>query len=156
MPLLLLPTKAVPEATPRTAANSPASAQPSLSNSCTSVARSLPKRRPPVVLPETGSATCISGLREIKSSWLLLATNPVEDHTPLDQVQCQHRRLANLGLTACRSQVGVAPFTERYRDTHDYARRHARLPEQLPGDALDYRSLLHRDGSVLSALNLQV
>ena len=59
-------------------------------------------------------------------------------------------------MTACRDQVGIRAFTERFRDTHDYARRHARLPEQLPEDAIDYRSLLHRDGSVLSALNLQV
>ena len=66
------------------------------------------------------------------------------------------RRLAQLGMAACSSQIGVDAFTERFRDTHDYARREARLPEQRAEDVLDYRSLLHRDGSVLSSVSLQV
>lgn len=52
--------------------------------------------------------------------------------------------------------MGVAPFEERWRDTHDFARRAARLPEQREEDLVDYRGLLHRDGSVLSAVSLQV
>lgn len=50
---------------------------------------------------------------------------------------------------------GVEDFGEAARDTHTFARRVGRLPEQRQGDATDYRSLLHRDGSVLSALTLQ-
>lgn len=47
-------------------------------------------------------------------------------------------------------------FEERLRDTHSFARRVGRLPEQREADKVDYRSLLHRDGSVLSAVSLKV
>lgn len=66
-----------------------------------------------------------------------------------------HRRLAELGTAACQQRVGIAPFQERWRDTHDFARRAGRLPEQHDTDIVDYRGLLHRDGSVLSSVNLQ-
>lgn len=66
------------------------------------------------------------------------------------------RRLAELGMAACQQGTGVAPFQERWRDTHDFARRVSRLPEQREGDIVDYRGLLHRDGSVLSSLTLKV
>ena len=59
-------------------------------------------------------------------------------------------------MAACQQGVGVAPFQEEWRDTHDFARRISCLPEQRDGDVVDYRGLLHRDGSVLSALSLQV
>ena len=66
------------------------------------------------------------------------------------------RQLANLGTTACSEQWGVEPFGEKHRDTHDFAKRVGRLPEQRDGDEVDYRGLLHRDGSVISAVTLQV
>ena len=50
----------------------------------------------------------------------------------------------------------MSEFAERHRDTHDFARRVGRLPEQRAGDRVDYRPLLHRDGSVLSAVTLEV
>lgn len=43
-----------------------------------------------------------------------------------------------------------------FRDTHTFTRRRGRLPEQREGDALDYRSVLHRDGSVFSVVSAQV
>eukprot|EP00884_Botryococcus_braunii_P018770 jgi/Botrbrau1/5577/Bobra.97_2s0008.1 len=64
-------------------------------------------------------------------------------------------QLANFGARAAKENWGVAPFTEVYRDTHSFARRTGRLPEQREGDQLDFRSLLHRDGSVLSFVPLE-
>ena len=48
------------------------------------------------------------------------------------------------------------PFPEAHRDIHTFTRRAGRLPEQREGDPVDFRPLLHRDGSVLSAVTLQV
>ena len=64
--------------------------------------------------------------------------------------------LQALGTNAAKTGLGVESFQERYRDTHSFARRVGRLPEQRTGDSVDYRPLLHRDGSVLSAVSLQV
>lgn len=66
------------------------------------------------------------------------------------------RQLVALGARALEGGWGVEPFGESGRDIHTFARRVGRLPEQRPGDARDYRPLLHRDGSVLSALTLEV
>ena len=66
------------------------------------------------------------------------------------------RQLVALGARAMEGGWGVEPYGESGRDIHTFARRVGRLPEQRPGDALDYRPLLHRDGSVLSALTLEV
>ena len=52
--------------------------------------------------------------------------------------------------------MGIEPFQETARDTHDFSKRVGRLPEQRDGDRVDYRPLLHRDGSVLSAVSLKV
>ena len=50
---------------------------------------------------------------------------------------------------------GVDPFTERYRDTHEFKRRQGALPVQQASDgSTDYRGLLHRDGTVISAVTL--
>ena len=73
-----------------------------------------------------------------------------------EQCCCICRRLAQFGERAVREGFGVAPFEERHRDIHTFARRESRLPEQRKRDTVDYRSLLHRDGSVLSAVSLQV
>ena len=66
------------------------------------------------------------------------------------------RRLAGFGEKACREGFGIEPFQEKHRNIHNFARRESRLPEQRDGDVVDYRSLLHRDGSVLSGVSLQV
>ena len=66
------------------------------------------------------------------------------------------RQLASLGATASAQSWGVEPFEEQHRDTHTFTRRTGRLPEQKEGDELDFRSILHRDGSVLSAPTLSV
>ena len=63
-------------------------------------------------------------------------------------------RLAGLGKAAADEGRGVAAFSE-HRDTHLFSRRVGRLPEQREGDAIDFRSLLHRDGSVLSVATVQ-
>ena len=73
-----------------------------------------------------------------------------------EQCCCICRRLAQFGERAVREGFGVAPFEERHRNIHNFARRESRLPEQRECDTVDYRSLLHRDGSVLSAVSLQV
>ena len=62
----------------------------------------------------------------------------------------------SMGEEAASSGLGVSEFAERHRDTHDFARRVGQLPEQREGDRVDYRPLLHRDGSVLSAVTLEV
>ena len=74
----------------------------------------------------------------------------------IEQCCCICRRLAQFGERAVRDGFGVAPFAERHRNIHNFARRESRLPEQRDRDTVDYRSLLHRDGSVLSAVSLQV
>lgn len=66
------------------------------------------------------------------------------------------RQLARLGETACSQQWGVDEFENSSRDIHDFARRTGRLPEQRGSDEMDFRSILHRDGSVLSAPTLSV
>ena len=45
------------------------------------------------------------------------------------------------------------PFYEDKRDVTFFTRQRGRLPAQREGDELDYRGLLHRDGSVLTALS---
>ena len=50
------------------------------------------------------------------------------------------------------SQKAV-PKYEDTRDITSFSRRAGRLPEQKEGDALDYRGLLNRDGSVLTTIS---
>ncbi|WIA43938.1 hypothetical protein OEZ86_010335 [Tetradesmus obliquus] len=64
------------------------------------------------------------------------------------------KRLASLGETACSEGWGVPEFSETTRDTHTFSRRVGVLPEQREGDELDFRPLLHRDGTVFSAVSL--
>eukprot|EP00879_Flechtneria_rotunda_P000533 GHRR01000637.1.p1 GENE.GHRR01000637.1~~GHRR01000637.1.p1 ORF type:complete len:730 (+),score=224.04 GHRR01000637.1:217-2406(+) len=64
------------------------------------------------------------------------------------------RRLASLGETACKEGWGVPEFQEVTRDTHTFSRRVGLLPAQKEEDELDYRPLLHRDGTVFSAVSL--
>uniref|UniRef100_A0A2P2M3H3 4-hydroxy-3-methylbut-2-en-1-yl diphosphate synthase (ferredoxin), chloroplastic n=1 Tax=Rhizophora mucronata TaxID=61149 RepID=A0A2P2M3H3_RHIMU len=64
------------------------------------------------------------------------------------------RRLANLGMKAAEVQQGVAPFEEKHRHYFDFQRRSGQLPVQKEGEEVDYRGVLHRDGSVLMSVSL--
>ncbi|KAA8550404.1 hypothetical protein F0562_002088 [Nyssa sinensis] len=64
------------------------------------------------------------------------------------------RRLANLGMRAADLQQGVAPFEEKHRHFFDFQRRTGQLPMQKEGEEVDYRGVLHRDGSVLMSVSL--
>eukprot|EP00262_Sarcandra_glabra_P007287 TRINITY_DN19_c0_g1_i1.p1 TRINITY_DN19_c0_g1~~TRINITY_DN19_c0_g1_i1.p1 ORF type:complete len:746 (-),score=162.74 TRINITY_DN19_c0_g1_i1:436-2673(-) len=64
------------------------------------------------------------------------------------------RRLANLGMNASNLQKGVVPFEEKHRHYFDFQRRTGQLPVQKEGDEVDYRGVLHRDGSVLMSVSL--
>jgi len=61
-------------------------------------------------------------------------------------------RLRNLGHKAAEEKWGVEKFEEKGRDFKDFARRASDLPVQKEDDAIDLRNILHRDGSVLSAV----
>ncbi|XP_072964435.1 4-hydroxy-3-methylbut-2-en-1-yl diphosphate synthase (ferredoxin), chloroplastic [Typha angustifolia] len=64
------------------------------------------------------------------------------------------RRLANLGMQAAHLQKGVVPFEEKNRRYFDFQRRSGQLPVQKEGEEVDYRGVLHRDGSVLMSVSL--
>ncbi|KAH7373840.1 hypothetical protein KP509_17G077300 [Ceratopteris richardii] len=64
-------------------------------------------------------------------------------------------RLAKLGMEASRLQRGVEPFEEKHRHYFDFQRRTGELPSQKEGEEVDYRGVLHRDGSVLMSVTLQ-
>ncbi|QCE09332.1 4-hydroxy-3-methylbut-2-en-1-yl diphosphate synthase [Vigna unguiculata] len=64
------------------------------------------------------------------------------------------RRLANLGMRASELQKGVEPFEEKNRRYFDFQRRSGQLPVQKEGEEMDYRGVLHRDGSVLMSVSL--
>jgi len=61
--------------------------------------------------------------------------------------------LCELGTEAVEQKWGVDAFDER-RDFSSFEKRQGELPEQREGDAVDFRGLLHRDGSVVSAVSL--
>lgn len=61
-------------------------------------------------------------------------------------------RLANLGMDAAEQNIGVPDFEEVDRNFAVFDRRNGTLPEQREGETLDYRSLLHRDGSVITPI----
>lgn len=63
--------------------------------------------------------------------------------------------MAGLHCLAPVRGLMTAAAVQAHRDIHTFTRRAGRLPEQREGDAADFRSLLHRDGSVLSTLTLQ-
>uniref|UniRef100_A0A0D6QS91 4-hydroxy-3-methylbut-2-en-1-yl diphosphate synthase (ferredoxin), chloroplastic n=1 Tax=Araucaria cunninghamii TaxID=56994 RepID=A0A0D6QS91_ARACU len=64
------------------------------------------------------------------------------------------RKLANLGMQAAKLEKGVAPFGEKHRRYFDFQRRTSQLPVQKEGEEVDYRGVLHRDGSVLMSVTL--
>ena len=61
-------------------------------------------------------------------------------------------RLRDLGTKAATEKFGVEKFEDKGRDFKDFARRESELPTQKEDDAIDLRNILHRDGSVLSAV----
>lgn len=63
------------------------------------------------------------------------------------------RRLAELGTKAANRQLGVVPFEEKHRRYFDFQRRTGQLPIQKEGEEVDYRGVLHRDGSVLMSVS---
>ena len=63
-------------------------------------------------------------------------------------------RLRDVGSTATGEGWGVPLFEERARDYKTINKRKGDLPSQRPDDSLDVRPILHRDGSVLSAVSL--
>ncbi|KAJ8497614.1 hypothetical protein OPV22_008166 [Ensete ventricosum] len=66
------------------------------------------------------------------------------------------RRLANLGMQAVNLQKGTVPFEEKHRRYFDFQRRSGQLPVQKEGEEVDYRGVLHRDGSVLMSVSLDM
>jgi (E)-4-hydroxy-3-methylbut-2-enyl-diphosphate synthase len=62
--------------------------------------------------------------------------------------------LAGIGQDSVKEAKGVPDFGED-RQWRNFGRREADLPAQREGDVLDYRSLLHRDGSVLAAITAE-
>ncbi|CAK9872348.1 unnamed protein product [Sphagnum jensenii] len=63
-------------------------------------------------------------------------------------------KLANLGMKITKEQKGVPEFQEKHRRYFDFQRRTGQLPLQKEGDEIDYRGVLHRDGSVLMSVSL--
>ncbi|KAG0556909.1 hypothetical protein KC19_11G088200 [Ceratodon purpureus] len=63
-------------------------------------------------------------------------------------------KLANLGMKISAEQKGVAEFQEKHRRYFDFQRRTGQLPLQKEGELVDYRNVLHRDGSVLMSVTL--
>lgn len=63
------------------------------------------------------------------------------------------RRMATLGKMADSQRWGVTEF-EEHRDTHLFTRRTGESPVKNEGDSYDYSQLLHRDGSVFSAVDI--
>eukprot|EP01026_Neomeris_dumetosa_P007941 TRINITY_DN1247_c0_g1_i2.p1 TRINITY_DN1247_c0_g1~~TRINITY_DN1247_c0_g1_i2.p1 ORF type:complete len:435 (-),score=74.15 TRINITY_DN1247_c0_g1_i2:473-1642(-) len=57
-------------------------------------------------------------------------------------------------MESCKQQIGVEPFEETKRDIHVFTRREGDLPVQVESDGdHDYRGLLNRDGTVISAIS---
>ena len=76
---------------------------------------------------------------------------PCAEASHLEMEPCT--RLRDLGMTACEKNIGVEEsFEEPNRDFKSFGRRESELPMQKEDDAIDLRNILHRDGSVLSAV----
>ncbi|KAG0564073.1 hypothetical protein KC19_8G080700 [Ceratodon purpureus] len=63
-------------------------------------------------------------------------------------------KLANLGMKISAEQKGMPEFQEKSRRYFDFQRRTGQLPLQKEGELVDYRNVLHRDGSVLMSVTL--
>lgn len=58
---------------------------------------------------------------------------------------------ATVETSRCTS---VPTFVEKHRDITSYSKRKGDLPSQKEEDPIDMRAVLHRDGSVISAVTL--
>ena len=78
-----------------------------------------------------------------------LTEDPEFEHAPCNRLA----ELAAERLTeSAHERQRAVPAYEDARDVTLFTRQRGRLPAQRDGDVLDYRGLLHRDGSVLTAL----
>ena len=78
-----------------------------------------------------------------------LTEDPEREYAPCDRLaQIAGLRLEDEAIARQRA----VPKYDDARDVYGFARRAGRLPEQREDDSLDYRGLLNRDGSVLTAL----
>jgi (E)-4-hydroxy-3-methylbut-2-enyl-diphosphate synthase len=59
---------------------------------------------------------------------------------------------ATVETSRCTS---VPTFVEKHRDITSYSKRKGDLPSQREEDPIDMRAVLHRDGSVISAVTLE-
>uniref|UniRef100_A0A0G4GW84 4-hydroxy-3-methylbut-2-en-1-yl diphosphate synthase (ferredoxin), chloroplastic n=1 Tax=Chromera velia CCMP2878 TaxID=1169474 RepID=A0A0G4GW84_9ALVE len=68
------------------------------------------------------------------------------------------RTLANFGKAKVAAEgvtMETPSFEETARDFTTFSRREADLPKQREGDTVDFRGLLHRDGSVLAKVKVE-
>ncbi|KAM3567887.1 hypothetical protein VYU27_009975, partial [Nannochloropsis oceanica] len=56
---------------------------------------------------------------------------------------------------ATASALAVPAWEETHRNFTNYGKRKGALPLQVEGETIDFRSVLHRDGSVISAVTLE-
>ena len=78
-----------------------------------------------------------------------LTEDPEFEYTPCNRLA----ELAGIQLgEASRAAQAAVPSYADVRDVTTFERQRGRLPAQRESDTLDYRGLLHRDGSVLSFL----
>ncbi|KAK2075593.1 hypothetical protein QBZ16_001701 [Prototheca wickerhamii] len=80
-----------------------------------------------------------------------LTEDPWYEIVPCAKLAAIGEDMRGRGLEAERASANL----QEHRDTHLFRRRVGALPTQRPGDALDYRSVLHRDGSVFATLRAE-
>ena len=79
-----------------------------------------------------------------------LTEDPEFEYAPCNRLA----ELAGMELSEdARKKQREVPVYEDTRDVTLFERQRGRLPAQRDGDALDYRGLLHRDGTVFTALS---
>jgi len=82
-----------------------------------------------------------------------LTEDPEFEHEPCNRLaEIAESRLAAKNPDAAARQSAVKSYADT-RDITAFARRQGALPDQRPGDKIDVRGFLHRDGSVLSSVN---
>jgi len=81
-----------------------------------------------------------------------LTEDPEFEYKPCNRLaEMAESRWAATNPAAKARQAAVKPYVDT-RDITSFARRQGALPEQGEGDKVDVRGFLHRDGSVLSAV----
>jgi len=78
-----------------------------------------------------------------------LTEDPEREYAPCNRLA----QIAGMRLEDdAKARQAAVPKYDDARDVFSFARRSGRLPEQREGDFFDYRGLLNRDGSVLTAV----